>query len=84
MMIKLGTKVKDSISGFEGIATARIEYLYGCVRVLVEPQGLNQDGKPIEAQYFDEQRLEDQPTAKSGGPRDLPGSRPVPPSRDPR
>lgn len=39
-MIKLGDKVKDKISGFEGLATARSEFLYGCVRILVEPTGL--------------------------------------------
>jgi hypothetical protein len=82
-MVKLGTKVKDSITGFEGIATSRTEYLYGCVRVCVEPQGLH-DGKPIDPMFFDEQRLEEQPTAISGGPGDVPGARSVPPARDPR
>lgn len=81
-MVTLGSKVKDNITGFEGIATGRSEYLYGCVRVLVEPQELR-DGKPIEAQWFDEQRLEEKPTAKSGGPFDPPAARPVPTRRDP-
>lgn len=76
-MIKLGAKVTDSITGFTGIATARTEYLYGCVRVSVEPTELH-EGKPVEAQYFDEQRLEDEPTAKTGGPGDFPPSRDVP------
>ena len=74
-MVKLGDKVRDSISGFEGVATSRTEFLYGCVRVCVEPQGLH-DGKPIDSQYFDEQRLCESSPAPVGGPG------PVPPPRD--
>lgn len=29
-MVTLGARVKDNITGFEGIATGRAEYLYGC------------------------------------------------------
>lgn len=65
-MATLGEKVRDKITGFEGIATARTEYLFECVRVCVETL---QDGKPTEA-WFDEQRLDmsipSSPTA--GGP----------------
>jgi hypothetical protein len=75
-MVALGSKVTDSITGFSGIATARTEYLYGCVRVCIEP-GRLRDGKPIESQWFDEQRLSATSKAKSGGP----GA--VAPSRDP-
>ena len=57
MAIKLGSKVRDNITGFEGIATGRTEWLFGCNRVCVEPTELK-DGKPIEAQWFDEQRME--------------------------
>ena len=69
--IKLGSKVKDRISGFAGIATSRVEFLYGCVRYLVEPEGLTPDGKPIESQYFDEQRLTDRSTVETGGPESV-------------
>jgi hypothetical protein len=34
-MVKLGSKCRDSITGLEGIATARTEYLYGCVHVCI-------------------------------------------------
>jgi valyl-tRNA synthetase len=78
MSVKLGSKVKDSLTGFTGIATARTEWLYGCTRIAIEPQELH-DGKPIETQWFDEQRvevvLEDKPkvskdsSATSGGPQ---------------
>lgn len=74
-MVKLGDRVKDNITGFEGIAVARTEFLYGCVRVCVQP-GKLKDGKTIDAEWFDEQRLDVKSAAKTGGPG------PVPPDRD--
>ncbi len=56
-MIKLGDKVKDTISGFEGIAMARTEWLSGCVRWMVEPDKLDKDKKLQTAMEFDESRL---------------------------
>jgi hypothetical protein len=56
-MIKLGSKVKDSITGLAGIATGRCEFLHGPVRWQVEPP-LRADGKPVDGQWFDEGRLE--------------------------
>lgn len=73
-MVKLGDRVTDRISGFSGIATGRAEYLYGCVRVQVEPEALH-DGKPVESQWFDEQRLTDASPAKAGGPMANPTAR---------
>lgn len=70
--IKLGKKYRDEITGFEGTATARTDYLYGCVRVSLEGKG--NDGEPQEW-VFDEQRLValdgslPEPTATSGGAR---------------
>lgn len=55
-MITLGSKVQDTITGFTGVAVSRTQYLFGCVRVGIEPQEMK-DGKPIEGLYFDEQRL---------------------------
>lgn len=77
--IVLGERYRDTISGFEGVATARYEFLHGCVRVCLET---GKDGEAKEG-VFDEQRLVaadgtvPRPTATSGGPR------PGPPSRDP-
>ena len=71
-MIKLGETYEDSISGFVGVATARVVYLYGCVRVALEGKA-----KPGESVYFDEQRLTKFTDATSGG------NMPAPPSRDP-
>ena len=77
--IELGTRVTDSITGFSGVATARTEYLYGCVSIEVQPEALH-EGKPIVAVWFDEQRLFDrhQPgesEAPTGGPGHVPPPR---------
>lgn len=53
--VQLGSKVKDVITGFEGIATARAEYLHGMPRCLVEAP--SRDGKFQEA-WLEESRLE--------------------------
>ncbi len=71
MSIKLGEKVKDSITGFTGIAIAKVEYLNGCVSIEVKSQKLK-DGQPIKAHWFDEQNLTRSSRAKSGGPQDRP------------
>ena len=73
-MIELGKKVKDSITGFEGIAIARIEYLNGCISVEVRPTKLSSEGKMIDAEWIDEQNLITKSKATSGGPQDTPPS----------
>jgi len=40
----LGQKYRDSVSGWVGVATARYEYMNGCVRI--ELSGADKDGKP--------------------------------------
>lgn len=72
--VELGKKVRDTLSGIEGIATARTEFLYGCARILVETSE-RKDGKPVEI-WVDEQRLLSTSQAKTGGPG------PSSPSRD--
>lgn len=76
--IVLGDRVRDSITGFEGVAVARTDWLHGCVRYGVQSAELK-DGKPIEPQWFDEPQLVkvDQvavarASQASGGPRDDP------------
>ncbi len=56
-MIKLGSRVRDSITGFEGIAVIRSEHLYGCVHIGITPTILNKDGSTIRPEFFDEQRV---------------------------
>lgn len=75
--IKLGNKVRDKVTGFEGIATAKVEYITGCDQYCVNP-GVGKDGEIREGVYIDVMRLEvvDQgisievsATAKPGGPQ---------------
>lgn len=54
--IKLGDKVKDTISDFEGIATAEHRYLHGCRRITVSPKSKN--GSVPDDKTFDEPQLE--------------------------
>jgi hypothetical protein len=54
----LGDEVKDSITGFSGIITARTQFLNGCIRYGITCTKLNKDGIPLESEYFDEQQLE--------------------------
>jgi hypothetical protein len=82
MGVTLGEKYRDTISGFEGVAVGRYEYLYGCIRIGLE--GLDKDGAPVE-RVFDEQRLEVVETkkpvetaAKAGGPQTSPTVRTAP------
>jgi len=56
-MIKLGSKVRDPITGLTGIAVVRSEWLWGCVRIGIQPNEIK-DGKPVEETWFDENRLE--------------------------
>ena len=44
-MIKLRSKVRDSISGFEGVVVSTTDYIYGCRRLVVQPMDLDKDGK---------------------------------------
>ena len=37
-MIELGQTVKDKVTGFSGIAIARLEFLNGCKQILVMPK----------------------------------------------
>lgn len=71
----MGEEVRDTVSGFTGITTAKYVYLNGCIRYCVEAEG--KDGpqsKPLEL-VFDQQRLqlvdgEATSHATAGGPRD--------------
>lgn len=56
--IKLGSVVKDVISGFEGVVTGRAHFLTGCDQVLLTPQSLDKDGKRQLGEWLDIQRCE--------------------------
>lgn len=55
--MKLGDRVKDKLTGFEGIIVGHCEYMTGCNQSLVKPEGLKDDGEMIESHWFDDQRL---------------------------
>lgn len=85
-MYQLGNKVRDVITGFEGIATGHCRYMYGCNQVLITPDRLGSDGKTLNGEWFDDQRVEvieervipvsATATAIAGGPqRDAPPTR---------
>lgn len=85
-MIKLGSKVRDKITGVAGIAIARTEWLNGCARITIQPQELK-DGKPVDFTTVDEPQLEvldaDDPATlgrktDTGGPQNDPTPRPAP------
>jgi hypothetical protein len=56
--IKLGSLVKDSITGFTGIAVGRTEFAFGCIHIRIQAKGLTKEGDPIPLQSFDDQRIE--------------------------
>jgi hypothetical protein len=55
--MELGKKAIDKVSGFTGMLTAKIEYLYGNDRYLIDPK-VCEDNKYQEGQWFDEERIE--------------------------
>jgi hypothetical protein len=55
--VPLGTRMKDLVTGFEGIAIARVEFLNGCIQYMLKPQKLDKDGKTIEANAIDSEQL---------------------------
>lgn len=74
-MIELGSKVKDKITGFEGVVTGRTEWLTGCVRLAVQPSSLTKEGASKAEEWLDESRLDlvAKPTAKVRSVRDVGG-----------
>jgi hypothetical protein len=73
--IALGDVVRDTITGFQGVAIGITHWLHGCGRVVVQPQDLK-DGKPIDAMTFDELQLEIVAKGKHA-PKPLPKSEPT-------
>lgn len=77
--LELGMEVKDRVTGFTGIATARHIYLQGCNRISIQPKAMEEDTKLPEAISIDEPDLEvigygvlpipEEKDKKPGGPR---------------
>lgn len=54
-MIPLGSRVQDRVTGFEGIAVARIVYLNGCVQICIKPPVM--EGKMLAGEYVDDAQV---------------------------
>lgn len=95
-VIKLGDRVRDRITGFEGIVIGITDWLYQCRRPIVQPSKLDKDGELMKSESFDEDQLEvleagafapktattpPAPAVKTGGPRDTPSRRSDPSPR---
>ena len=79
-MIQLGQKVKDPITGYEGTAVSKTQWLYGCTRIGVQAK-IGEDGKVPEMYCFDEPQLESVKPGENeipGGPRPSPKLHPDP------
>lgn len=57
MKIELGSRVRDTHTGFEGIAVAVTHWEHGCSRYGIQPTNLDK-GKMREIEWVDEQRVE--------------------------
>lgn len=79
-VVELGDKVRDVVTGAEGIVTGLTVWLTGCDCATVNPQKFDKDGKVGENLHFDINRLkilkkravviEKSPAPKqNGGPR---------------
>lgn len=65
--IKLGDKVRDTLTKLKGIVTARCEYITGCIQFEVQPEDLH-NGTIVKAPWIDEMRLERIPPPKPRKP----------------
>ena len=69
---KLGIKLKDRISGVEGVSVARTQYLSGCNHYSLQRPGVDKDGKLWDWLNFNEDMLKlvvDKPVAEMSNPR---------------
>jgi hypothetical protein len=55
--IELGDRVRDPVTGFEGIANAVTTWMNGCIRIAIQPEKLDKDGKVPDDRYFDQGQL---------------------------
>ena len=54
---ELGDKVRDRVSGFEGIATVHAMHLTGCDRLWLDPS-VDKEGKKVDGMWVDIDMLE--------------------------
>ena len=66
-MIRLGEKATDKITGFAGVVITRSECHTGRVQLQIQPETRDRNGQPMEAAWFDEQRLTEGIKDRVGG-----------------
>ncbi len=62
--IELGSKVKCKITGYEGVAIARIEFINGCIQYEIAPRVKKGEQKYPDSIGIDQNSLEIMPTKK--------------------
>lgn len=72
---RLGNRLRDKVSGVEGITTGYVTFLNGCVQWNIHPK-VGEDGKVSEANYYDEQQLEFVDDGIAAAPAGIPSSTP--------
>lgn len=79
----LGDRVRDRVTGLEGIVTAHSKHIAGCDRLWMSPR-VGSDGKQVEGQWIDidlVEILETSVIAPVSYERLSPGGTNLPPSR---
>jgi hypothetical protein len=76
--VGLGDIARDRVTGFEGVVTARTQWLGNCDRLTLQPRAV--DGKLPESATFDEPHCEFVETTEfsAEGPTETGGPRPEP------
>lgn len=57
IMENFGKKGTDKVTGFSGVITAKINYMYGCSQYGITPP-IGEDMKRRDVEWFDEGRIE--------------------------
>jgi len=64
-MVKVGSKVKDILTGFAGTVIGRTEWLTGCATIGIQPEE-TKDGAMAKTEWLDENRVKVLADAKEG------------------
>jgi hypothetical protein len=74
---EVGEKVKDTITGFQGVIVAKTKWLNGCIRYVVQSRKRTSEGKTVEDTIDEQQLVSLEPAKKKktsgpGGARTAP------------
>ena len=53
-----GDRVRDKVTGFKGIVVGITRWFTGCTTIGIKPEGLSKEGKPLDAEWFDDFNVE--------------------------